>query len=97
MEEQRARLQLYNTMSRSKQPFTTRSAKPNTVQMYVCGVTVYDFSHIGKGIARGDGVGRAHLSVGFRDMCSEVGGRGCSFGQEADNRGPTWVMKRRPG
>lgn len=45
--ELRPSLQLYNTMSRKKEPFTTRADTPNTVQMYVCGVTVYDYSHIG--------------------------------------------------
>lgn len=44
----RAQLQLYNTMSRSKELFTTRPETPNLVQMYVCGVTVYDYSHIGE-------------------------------------------------
>ena len=47
-EEMRSRLQLYNTMARSKQAFTTRPETPNKVSMYVCGVTVYDFSHIGE-------------------------------------------------
>ena len=43
----RNQLQLYNSMSRKKEPFTTRPTSPETVQMYVCGVTVYDYSHIG--------------------------------------------------
>ena len=43
----RQKLQLYNTMSRSKEVFSCRPETPNRVQMYVCGVTVYDFSHIG--------------------------------------------------
>jgi cysteinyl-tRNA synthetase len=38
-------LQLYNTMARARQPFEPRSG--NAVSMYVCGVTVYDLSHIG--------------------------------------------------
>jgi cysteinyl-tRNA synthetase len=46
-------MQLYNTMAKSKQPFTTRAESPNSVQMYVCGVTVYDYSHIGKVISSG--------------------------------------------
>lgn len=46
-ETYRSQLLLYNTMARSKQAFTTRTDRPETVQMYVCGVTVYDFSHIG--------------------------------------------------
>lgn len=43
----RASLQLYNTLHRRKEAFTTRPESPNRVQMYVCGVTVYDYSHIG--------------------------------------------------
>lgn len=38
-------LQVYNTMSRQKEPFET--IEPDKVRMYVCGVTVYDDSHIG--------------------------------------------------
>ncbi|GAX78750.1 hypothetical protein CEUSTIGMA_g6187.t1 [Chlamydomonas eustigma] len=43
----RAKLYLYNTMSRGKEHFRPREQKPESVQMYVCGVTVYDYSHIG--------------------------------------------------
>ncbi len=38
-------LQVYNTMTRQKEPFET--IDPGKVRMYVCGVTVYDDSHIG--------------------------------------------------
>jgi cysteinyl-tRNA synthetase len=38
-------LQIYNTLNRSKQPFTP--LLPGQVKMYVCGMTVYDFCHIG--------------------------------------------------
>jgi len=38
-------LTLYNTLTRSKQPF--QPLDPNNVRMYVCGPTVYDFAHIG--------------------------------------------------
>lgn len=38
-------LTVYNTMSRTKEPFTT--LEPDLVKMYVCGVTVYAESHIG--------------------------------------------------
>ena len=41
------RLQLYNSMSRSKEPFTARPDQGNSVSMYVCGVTVYSMSHVG--------------------------------------------------
>lgn len=40
-----AELQLYNTASRSKQPFTPQSVE--RVTMYVCGPTVYNRVHIG--------------------------------------------------
>ncbi|WP_028320336.1 cysteine--tRNA ligase [Desulfatiglans anilini] len=38
-------LQLYNTATRRKEPFTPR--EPGKVGLYVCGVTVYDLCHIG--------------------------------------------------
>jgi len=40
-------LMLHNTMRRKKEPFVPRDAEQNKVSMYVCGVTVYDYSHIG--------------------------------------------------
>lgn len=38
-------MQLYNTLTRSKETFTPIDAK--NVRMYVCGPTVYDFAHLG--------------------------------------------------
>ncbi len=38
-------LKIYNTLSRDKQVFTP--IEPNKVRMYVCGMTVYDFCHLG--------------------------------------------------
>lgn len=38
-------LQIYNSMSQTKQPFTPQEA--GKVKMYVCGPTVYDYIHIG--------------------------------------------------
>jgi cysteinyl-tRNA synthetase len=38
-------LQLYNTLTRKKEPFTPLDAK--NVRMYVCGPTVYDRPHLG--------------------------------------------------
>ncbi len=38
-------LQIYNTLSRSKQSF--KPIEPGKVKIYVCGMTVYDFCHIG--------------------------------------------------
>ena len=40
-------LKIYNTLSRSVEPF--KSITPEKVGMYVCGVTVYDDCHIGHG------------------------------------------------
>ncbi len=36
---------VYNTLTRSVEPIVT--AIPNTVRMFVCGPTVYDFAHLG--------------------------------------------------
>ena len=38
-------LQIYNTLTRQKEPFTPLDG--NRVRMYVCGMTVYDYCHIG--------------------------------------------------
>jgi cysteinyl-tRNA synthetase len=38
-------LSIYNTLTGEKEPF--HSLQPKTVRMYVCGVTVYDYCHIG--------------------------------------------------
>lgn len=38
-------LKIYNTLTGQKEPF--EPLVPNTVRMYVCGVTVYDYCHIG--------------------------------------------------
>ncbi len=38
-------LRLYNTLSRKKEDFQT--LEPNTVKLYVCGVTVYNEAHVG--------------------------------------------------
>ena len=38
-------IQIFNSMGRKKEPLATR--EPGKVGLYVCGVTVYDFSHIG--------------------------------------------------
>ena len=38
-------LRIYNTLTRTKEVFTP--IDPTNVRMYVCGVTVYDFAHIG--------------------------------------------------
>ena len=38
-------LSIHNTLTGKKEPF--QSLQPKTVRMYVCGVTVYDYCHIG--------------------------------------------------
>lgn len=38
-------LSIYNTLTGKKEPF--QSLQPKIVRMYVCGVTVYDYCHIG--------------------------------------------------
>lgn len=38
-------LTLYNTFTRKKQPF--KSIAPGHIRMYVCGITVYDYCHMG--------------------------------------------------
>ena len=38
-------LKIYNTLAREKQPFVPM--QPGKVRMYVCGMTVYDYCHLG--------------------------------------------------
>lgn len=38
-------LQIYNTLTRQKEAF--KPLVPNKISMYVCGITVYDYCHIG--------------------------------------------------
>ncbi len=38
-------MQVYNTITRKKEEFKTH--KPGAVSMYACGITAYDYSHIG--------------------------------------------------
>ncbi len=38
-------LRIYNTLARDKQPFVP--IEPGRVRMYVCGMTVYDYCHLG--------------------------------------------------
>eukprot|EP00193_Tetraselmis_chui_P016857 CAMPEP_0177793436 /NCGR_PEP_ID=MMETSP0491_2-20121128/25072_1 /TAXON_ID=63592 /ORGANISM="Tetraselmis chuii, Strain PLY429" /LENGTH=574 /DNA_ID=CAMNT_0019315947 /DNA_START=148 /DNA_END=1872 /DNA_ORIENTATION=- len=40
-------LMLYNSLTRSKEVFVPSDPSSRQVSMYVCGVTVYDYSHIG--------------------------------------------------
>ncbi|XP_058765616.1 cysteine--tRNA ligase 2, cytoplasmic-like isoform X2 [Vicia villosa] len=45
MAEEQVELRIYNTMTKEKEIFTTK--EPGKVSMYVCGVTAYDYSHLG--------------------------------------------------
>ncbi len=38
-------LQIFNTLTRQKETF--KPIEPGKVRLYVCGMTVYDFCHIG--------------------------------------------------
>ncbi|WMN60448.1 cysteine--tRNA ligase [Pseudoalteromonas xiamenensis] len=38
-------LQIYNTLTRQKEDF--KPLKPGKVDMYVCGITIYDYCHVG--------------------------------------------------
>lgn len=38
-------LQIFNSLTRQKEPF--QSIEPGKVRMYVCGMTVYDYCHVG--------------------------------------------------
>ena len=38
-------LQIYNTLTRQKEQF--KPLIPGKVGMYVCGITIYDFCHVG--------------------------------------------------
>ena len=38
-------LNIYNTLTRQKEEFTP--LVPGTVRLYVCGMTVYDYCHLG--------------------------------------------------
>ena len=44
------KLQLYNSMSGTKEVFTAREGQGSAVSMYICGVTVYSMSHIGAAV-----------------------------------------------
>ncbi|UCG15059.1 MAG: class I tRNA ligase family protein, partial [Deltaproteobacteria bacterium] len=38
-------MRIYNTLSNQKEPFNP--LEPGRVNMYVCGITAYDFCHVG--------------------------------------------------
>ncbi len=59
-------LKIYNTLSRSKEAFVP--IEPGRVRMYVCGMTVYDYCHIGHArvMVVFDVVQRWLRAIGFR-------------------------------
>lgn len=65
MAEERAELRIYNTMTNEKEIFTTK--EPGKVSMYVCGVTAYDYSHLGhaRAAVSFDILYRFHYSISF--------------------------------
>lgn len=59
-------LQIYNSLTRKKEPFKPLVA--NQVRMYVCGMTVYDFCHIGhaRTVTAFDVIARFLRTKGYR-------------------------------
>ena len=59
-------LRIYNTLTRTKEEF--RPIEPGHVRMYVCGMTVYDYCHLGHArvLVAFDAVARYLRSLGYR-------------------------------
>ena len=59
-------LRIYNTLTRAKEEF--RPIEPEHVRMYVCGMTVYDYCHLGHArvLVAFDVVARYLRSLGYR-------------------------------
>ena len=59
-------LRIYNTLTRTKEEF--RPIEPGCVRMYVCGMTVYDYCHLGHArvLVAFDVVARYLRSLGYR-------------------------------
>jgi len=59
-------LRIHNTLSRSIEPFAT--IEPNHVRMYVCGITIYDYCHVGHArfLIAFDVVSRWLRTLGYR-------------------------------
>ena len=59
-------LHIYNTLTRTKEEF--RPIEPGHVRMYVCGMTVYDYCHLGHArvMVAFDAVARYLRSLGYR-------------------------------
>ena len=62
----RPTLQVYNSQSREKVPF--KPMNPPEVSMYVCGITVYDYCHMGhaKSLVSFDTIARYLRAVGYQ-------------------------------
>lgn len=58
-------LQIYNSLTRDKQPFAP--IDPTNVRMYVCGMTVYDYCHLGHARVM------VVFDVVYRYLCSVYG------------------------
>ena len=59
-------LRIHNTLTRSVEPFSP--IEPNHVRMYVCGITIYDFCHVGHArfLIAFDAVARWLRTLGYR-------------------------------
>ena len=59
-------LRIYNTLTRTKEEF--RPIEPGHVRMYVCGMTVYDYCHLGHArvLVAFDVVARYLRGIGYR-------------------------------
>ena len=47
LQKMKHKLKVFNTLSKKKEIFIPIDCENNFVKMYVCGMTVYDFCHIG--------------------------------------------------
>src|SRR5574337_1501006 len=59
-------LRIHNTLTRSVAPFAP--IEPNHVRMYVCGITIYDFCHVGHArfLVAFDVIARWLRTLGYR-------------------------------
>ena len=85
-------LRIYNTLTRTKEQF--RPIEPGHVRMYVCGMTVYDYCHLGHArvLIAFDVVARYLRSLGYRvtyvrnitDIDDKIIARANENGEEID-------------
>ena len=78
MDAEKMKLKLYNTMTQQKEDFVPIT--PGKVGLYVCGITAYDFSHIGhaRAAVSFDVLYRSLLNL-IRSMISILLGESLSF------------------